>query len=85
MRIEPFLRSNSVPQLHRGVVTDTQDPHGELRLKVQVPSVLGEKEIWAWPFVGGRGFKAPSSGAGVWVWFEQGDCDRALWLMPSSR
>ena len=73
-----------MPNLHRGVVVDAQDPYGEMRLKVQVPDRLGTREIWAWPFVGGRRFNAPASGAGIWVMFEQGDVDRALWvgLMP---
>ncbi|HKO88834.1 MAG TPA: phage baseplate assembly protein V [Burkholderiales bacterium] len=66
--------------LHQGVVIDANDPHGELRLKVQVPTVLGEKSIWALPFVAGRHYSAPAVGERVWVAFEQDDTERALWM-----
>lgn len=67
-------------RFHTAKVIDTHDPQGELRLKLQVPDVLGDRAVWAWPFVGGRRFKAPAKGAGVWVWFEQDDVERPLWL-----
>ena len=66
--------------LHHGVVIDANDPQGELRLKVQVPAVLGEKSVWALPFVAGRHYSPPSVGERVWVSFEQDDVERALWM-----
>jgi hypothetical protein len=73
-----------VSRFHAAKVVDTHDPQGELRLKLQVPDVLGDRAVWAWPFVGGQRFKAPAEGAGVWVWFEQDDVERPLWfgVMP---
>lgn len=69
---------------HHAKVVDAHDPQGELRLKLQVPEVLGSREIWAWPLIGGRRYTAPAEGAGVWVWFEEDDVERPLWigLMP---
>jgi Type VI secretion system/phage-baseplate injector OB domain len=69
-----------VSDLHHGVVIDANDPNGELRLKVQVPAVLGEKSIWALPFVAGRHYSPPAVGERVWVAFEQDDTERALWM-----
>lgn len=73
-----------MPGFHSAKVVDSHDPQGELRLKLQVPGVLGDRVIWAWPLVSGRRFKAPAEGAGVWVWFEEDDIERPLWmgLMP---
>lgn len=66
--------------LHQGVVIDSNDPQGELRVKVQVPTVLGEKSIWALPFVYGRSYSPPSVGERVWISFEQDDVERAIWM-----
>ncbi|HKY01149.1 MAG TPA: phage baseplate assembly protein V [Burkholderiales bacterium] len=66
--------------LHHGVVIDANDPDGELRLKVQVPAVLGEQSVWAWPFVAGSGAKKPRVGERVWISFEQDDVERAIWM-----
>jgi hypothetical protein len=69
-----------VSNLHHGVVVDANDPHGELRLKVQVPAVTGEQSVWALPFVAARDMRAPGVGERVWVAFEQDDAERALWM-----
>ncbi|WP_322755289.1 MULTISPECIES: phage baseplate assembly protein V [unclassified Frankia] len=70
---------------YRGTVTDDVDPNGRGRLQVAVPDVLGDDPcIWAEsasPLVGqGMGIYAiPRRGAGVWVEFEDGDPDHAIW------
>lgn len=38
--------------LYRGIVTTNADPEKRLRVKLQVPQLLGEQETdWAWPCV----------------------------------
>ncbi|MFO7190377.1 MAG: phage baseplate assembly protein V [Pseudomonadota bacterium] len=66
--------------LHRAKVVDSYDPQGELRLRLLVPDVLGDRTIWAWPWVSGPCLSAPEAGSSVWVWFEEDDVERALWL-----
>jgi len=71
---------------YRGVVTandDTELHRG--RLKVKVPAVLGDLEVWAEPCVpyagDGVGFFAmPPVDAGVWVEFEAGDISFPIWV-----
>ncbi len=63
---------------HRGTVTDNQDSTKRGRLKVKVPAVLGDLEVWAMPAVPYAGDQAglyclPETGTGVWVEFEAGD------------
>ena len=43
---------------YRGTVTDNEDDTSRGRLKVTVPSVLGDVEVWAMPAV-------PYAGSGV--------------------
>jgi len=70
---------------HRGIVTDNNDPDGIGRIKVQVPSVMGETEVgWAlpaFPFIGdGHGFfMLPEVDSMVWVEFEAGNPDFPIW------
>lgn len=71
---------------YRGLVTDNADPDARGRLRVLVPSVLGEDETdWAEPVVPFGGVKdaglfvIPPEQAIVWVEFEEGDIDRPLW------
>jgi uncharacterized protein involved in type VI secretion and phage assembly len=72
---------------YRGVVVDNNDPAVLGRLKVRVPSVLGEKVVsgWATPCVpyGGASDQGllfvPDVGAGVWVEFEEGDLEFPIW------
>lgn len=69
---------------YRGVVSDNDDPASRARLKVRVPAVLGDLEVWAMPCVpyagDGVGFYSlPEPGTGVWVEFEAGDPSFAVW------
>lgn len=71
---------------HRGIVVDTRDPQKRARVRVRVPSVLGDAESdWALPclpFGGGAThglFLVPELGAQVWVEFEEGDVNRPIW------
>ena len=70
---------------YRGQVVDTIDPLELGRLKVTVPSVLGEGvHSWAMPcvpYAGPQvGFVAlPPVGAHVWVEFEEGSPDASIW------
>lgn len=73
---------------YRGLVVDADDPEKLGRIKVQVPSVLGNKVSTGWampcvPYGGleGRGFLfVPEVGAGVWVEFEEGDLEFPVWV-----
>ncbi len=72
---------------YRGLVVDNADPEKLGRLKLRVPSVLGEVVTgWAMPCVpyGGdadQGFLfVPEIGAGVWVEFEEGDLEFPIWV-----
>lgn len=69
---------------YRGTVVDNQDLTSRGRLKVQVPAVTGEQQIWAMPCVpyagDGVGFYAiPENGTGVWIEFESGDPSYPIW------
>jgi uncharacterized protein involved in type VI secretion and phage assembly len=71
---------------YRAVVTNNEDPEMRGRLKVNVPSLLGETEIgWAMPclpYGGGadRGYyMVPEPGDGVWVEFEAGRLSYPIW------
>jgi phage baseplate assembly protein gpV len=71
---------------YRGSVVDNQDPDGRGRLKLQVPSLLGDETTdWAlpcFPFGGvdqAGTYLVPPVGALVWVEFEQGDLSYPVW------
>jgi hypothetical protein len=70
---------------YRGTVVNNVDPDGLGRLLVAVPDVLGDDPcIWAEsasPLAGPKMglYAVPTAGAGVWVEFEQGDPDHAIW------
>jgi uncharacterized protein involved in type VI secretion and phage assembly len=69
---------------YRGTVTDNADPTTRARLKVRVPAVLGDLEVWAMPCVPYAGDKVglhllPENGTGVWVEFEAGDPSYPIW------
>jgi uncharacterized protein involved in type VI secretion and phage assembly len=69
---------------YRGTVTDTVDSLGRGRLKVQVPQVLGESEMWALPCVPYAGKDVgflflPKVGTMVWIEFEAGDPSYPIW------
>ena len=71
----------------RGFVEDNEDPEERGRIKVRVPSVLGDGVTdWALPctpFGGARAhgfFAVPEVNAQVWVEFEEGDIHRPIWV-----
>jgi len=69
---------------YRGTVIDNADPTERGRLKVSVPAVLEDLEVWAMPCVpyagAGVGFYSlPEPGTGVWVEFEAGDPSYPIW------
>lgn len=71
---------------YRGFVADVEDPQGRGRIKVTVPSVLGEEvSQWAEPafaYGGGQGFgfvAVPPVDSAVLVEFLEGDPSAPLW------
>jgi uncharacterized protein involved in type VI secretion and phage assembly len=71
---------------YRGYVTDNDDPDKRGRVRVLVPSILGDAETgWAEPVLPFGGIKdaglflVPPPKAIVWIEFEEGDIDRPLW------
>ena len=70
---------------YRGTVSSNLDPMLLGRLQVSVPSVLGTDGLsWAMPCVPYAGpnvgfFFIPPVGANIWVEFEGGDPDYAVW------
>jgi uncharacterized protein involved in type VI secretion and phage assembly len=69
---------------YRGTVIDNDDPTRRARLKVRVPDVLGELEVWAMPSVPYAGNKVgffflPDPKCGVWVEFEAGNKSFPIW------
>jgi uncharacterized protein involved in type VI secretion and phage assembly len=71
---------------YRGIVTDVDDPDNRGRIKVTVPSVLGDNESqWAdpaFPYGGGSGFgwvAVPPVDSAVLIEFIEGDPSAPLW------
>ena len=72
---------------YRAFVVDNADPEKRGRLRLFIPSVLGEAETgWAlpcFPFGGGKSygwFAVPEIEAQVWAEFEEGDISRPIWV-----
>jgi uncharacterized protein involved in type VI secretion and phage assembly len=73
---------------YRGLVVDNADPERLGRLRLRVPSVLGDTVVTGWalpcaPYggMGDQGLLAvPAVGAGVWVEFEEGDLEFPVWV-----
>jgi len=69
---------------YRGTVIDNADATSRGRLKVRVPAVLGNLEVWAMPCVPYAGtqvgfYSLPNADTGVWVEFEAGDPSYPIW------
>ena len=71
---------------YRAIVTNNCDPQRRGRLKLRIPSVLGDQETdWALPCLpfGGLAdqgwFMIPEVDSQVWVEFEEGDINRPVW------
>ncbi|MEO8148084.1 MAG: phage baseplate assembly protein V [Bacteroidia bacterium] len=69
---------------YRGLVKDNNDTTHRGRVKVIVPAVLNDQEVWAMPCLPYAGNNVgvhaiPEPGAGVWVEFEGGDPSYAIW------
>jgi uncharacterized protein involved in type VI secretion and phage assembly len=69
---------------YRAIVRDNDDPTNRGRIKVSVPAVLHDLEVWAMPCLPYTGnnvgtYFIPEPGAGVWVEFEGGDPSFAIW------
>ncbi|OIO71894.1 MAG: phage tail protein [Zetaproteobacteria bacterium CG1_02_53_45] len=71
---------------YRGFVSDNNDPEHRARLRLTVPSVLGEEVTgWALPCMPFGGlpdqgqFTVPQPGAQVWVEFEAGELAHPIW------
>ena len=72
---------------YRGFVADNRDPERRGRLKLSVPSVLGDQRTgWALPCLPFGGFAnqglfmIPEIDAQVWVEFEEGNVDSPIWV-----
>lgn len=73
---------------YRAFVVDNADPEGRGRLKLKVPSVLGDEVASGWalpcaPYGGSADlgfFFVPEVDAGVWVEFEAGNLDYPVWV-----
>jgi uncharacterized protein involved in type VI secretion and phage assembly len=73
---------------YRGFVVDNEDPAQLGRLRVRVPSVLGNDVVTGWatpclPYGGAarEGFLfLPDRDAGVWIEFEEGDLEFPVWV-----
>jgi len=72
---------------YRGFVVSNQDPARLGRVRVRVPSVLGEDVVtgWATPCAPAGGLAGlgllfvPERDSGVWVEFEEGDLEFPIW------
>jgi uncharacterized protein involved in type VI secretion and phage assembly len=70
---------------YRGLVKNNNDPTGRGRLKVIVPAVMRDEEVWALPCVPYAGnnmglYAMPEPETGVWVEFEAGDPSYPIWV-----
>jgi hypothetical protein len=71
----------TLPGLYLGIVTDNVDPSGLMRVRVKIPSVLGEEfDLWALPCLPPGILSVPDIDDEVWIAFEAGDRDRPIWV-----
>ena len=66
--------------IYRGLVMDNTDPESLMRLRVQVPAVLGTQEVWALPCIPIGTSVIPAIGKGVWIMLEGCDPDHPVWM-----
>jgi phage baseplate assembly protein gpV len=71
---------------YRGFVVDNDDPEQRARLRLTIPTVLGEAQTgWALPCLPSGGltdqglFTVPEIGAQVWAEFEGGNINQPIW------
>lgn len=69
---------------YRGTVISNTETPQRGRLKVRVPAVLGDLEVWAMPCVPYAGpsvgfYSLPPNKSAVWVEFEGGDPSYPIW------
>jgi hypothetical protein len=69
---------------YRGKVLDNNDEKLLGRVLVNVPTVMGKEENWAWPaapFAGDQVgiYVLPPNKSNVWVEFEEGDPGKPIW------
>jgi phage gp45-like len=65
---------------YSGEVVDDRDENQRGALKVKVPAVLDELEVWARPCLPYGHFFIPPVGTKLWVEFEGGDTAHPLWV-----
>lgn len=73
---------------YKGLVVDNNDPKNLGRLRLKIPSILGEDMVSGWampclPYGGANDqgfFFIPEVGAGVWVEFEEGNLEYPIWV-----
>ncbi len=73
---------------HRGFVVENDDPEQLGRLRLKIPSVLGNEVVTGWampclPYGGSDNLGLlfiPEIDAGVWVEFEEGDLEFPIWV-----
>jgi hypothetical protein len=66
--------------IYRAEVIDNKDPSGLMRLRVEVPEVLGPHAVWAMPCMPVGNTALPAIGQGVWVGFEAAHPSRPVWV-----
>ena len=65
---------------YSGVVIDPADPDKVGKIKVSVPAVLSDLQVWARPCLPYGHFFVPPKDAHVWVEFEGGHTDYPIWV-----
>ena len=70
----------SYPGVYRALVTGTDDPLNERRLRVTIPAISIESDVWALPCVPAGSRTVPFIGDTVWLSFEAGDVASPVWL-----